>query len=148
MPRKQSALTQDNKDFVDAKLAGLSNIAAGIAIGISGDGGKSMANSQRVKEEIARAREQLSDMTSLKRLDVISGIMEAIDYARMVADPQAMIKGWTEIAKILGHYAPEIKKIEITHSQGKLRSKYEAMSDETLLAIAEGRIIEGDYTEE
>jgi phage terminase small subunit len=64
----------------------------------------------------------------------------------MMADPQAMIKGWTEIAKILGHYAPEVKKIELTLSQGRMRTKFEALSDEDLLAIAEGRVIDGEST--
>ena len=146
MARKQSALTQTNLDFIDGKLAGLTDAAAAAAAGASS--GCAMANAQRVKDEIARAQEQISDVTTLKRLDVISGIMEAIDYARMIADPGAMIKGWTEIAKILGYYAPEIKKIEVTHSQGKIRSKYEAMSDEELLAIAEGRVVEGEFTSE
>ena len=146
MARKQSALTQTNLDFIDGKLSGLTDAAAAAAAGASSGG--AMANSQRVKDEIARARAQISEITTLQRLDVISGIMEAIDYARMIADPGAMIKGWTEIAKILGYYAPEIKKIEVTHSQGKIRSKYEAMSDEELLAIAEGRVVEGEFTSE
>ena len=67
--------------------------------------------------------------------DVIAGLLAAIQMARLAADPQAMIKGWTEIGKMLGYYAPETTKLEITDNQKRLQSKFEAMSDEDLLAI-------------
>ena len=66
--------------------------------------------------------------------------MDAIQIARMNADPTAMIKGWSEVGKILGHYAPEVKKVELSVGQQRLQSKYEAMTDEELLEIAEGRV--------
>jgi hypothetical protein len=47
---------------------------------------------------------------------------------------------------VLGLYAPEVKKVEISGSQKRLQSKYEAMSDTELLDIIEGRVrlIEGE----
>lgn len=125
-------------------MLGLSDHAAAVAAGATN--GAQMMAAAKVKEEIEKARAQITDLTTLKRLDVVAGIMEAIEMGRMMADPQAMIKGWTEIAKILGHYAPEVKRIEVTASQGKIRAKYESLSDEELLAIAEGRVVEGEFT--
>jgi phage terminase small subunit len=144
MARKKSALTGTQTLFVDAKMEGLSNNAAALSAGLLN--GTATMRSTKVQEEIARARAEITDLTTLKRLDVLEGIMKAIEMASMMADPQAMIKGWTEIAKILGHYAPEVKKIELTLSQGRMRTKFEALSDEDLLAIAEGRVIDGEST--
>ncbi len=56
-----------------------------------------------------------------------------------------MIRGWTEIGKMLGHYAPEVKKVELSMNQRALMNKYEAMSDEELMA---GIVIEGECTTE
>jgi hypothetical protein len=148
MARKKSALTEKQSDFVDAKLTGASNYAAAIAAGSDPTSGAAMAASKRVQEEIAKARAEIQDLTTLKRLDVIDGIMRGIEMANFMADPGVVIKGWVEIAKILGHYAPEVKRIEITTSQGRLRTKYEALSDEMLLAIAEGAVIDAEFTTE
>ncbi len=148
MARRPSALTEKQSLFVDAKLEGTSNYAAAIAAGTAPSNSSSVAASKRVKEEIARARAEITDLTTLRRLDVIEGIMEGIGMARFMADPGVLIKGWVEIAKILGHYAPEVKRIEITTSQARIRTKYEALSDEDLLAIAEGRVIDAEFTTE
>lgn len=143
--RRKSVLTEKQAEFIDAKMLGLSTYAAGEAANANG---ASMMASKNVVAEIEAARAYITDLTTLKRLDVIQGIMESIDMARMMSDPSVMIKGWTEVAKILGHYAPEVKQINISHNQGKIRAKYEALSDEELLAIAEGvQVIDGEITD-
>jgi hypothetical protein len=91
-------------------------------------------------------------MTSaqITRADVIDGFMEAINIARLAADPASMIKGWSETAKVLGLYAPEVKKIEMSMNQQRLQSKFESMSDADLVDIIEGRTpltIEGEVVE-
>ena len=103
-------------------------------------------NSEDVKHHLAVHRAELSSAAQINRADVITGFMEAIDAARMAADPGSMIRGWSEIGKMLGLYAPEKKEVTITAGQRAIQSKYEIMSDEELLAIAEGRgeIIEGE----
>ena len=94
--------------------------------------------SDAVRQALAEARSELSSAAQITRADVIDGFMEAINIARLSADPTAMIKGWSETAKVLGLYAPEIKKIEMTSNQRRLQNKYEAMTDEELVRIIEG----------
>lgn len=98
--------------------------------------------SATVKQEIAKAREQLTDITTIKRVDVIDGIMDGIACARMQGDSGNIIKGWTEVAKILGYYAPEVKTINLNLSQQRMRTQFETLSDEELLAIAEGKVVD------
>ena len=94
--------------------------------------------SNAVQQALAEARDELSSAAQIKRADVLDGIMEAINMARLAADPATMIKGWTEVGKILGHYTPEVKRVEVTMNQKRLQSKYEAMTDEELLRIIDG----------
>ena len=70
---------------------------------------------------------------------MVEELRAAIEVAQDKLDVGSMIRGWVEIAKMLGHYAPEIIKVAVSAENAALRAKYEAMSDEELIAIAEGR---------
>lgn len=132
--RRPSKLTDIQQDYVDAKLTG-------VPVPDSVTNPTLTARSETVKAEIARARQEVADLTTLKRLDVIEGILDGINTAKFMSDAGNIIRGWTEIAKILGHYAPEVKKVEVTVGQARLRSQFEMMSDEELLAISEGKVV-------
>lgn len=98
-----------------------------------------VTKSPDVKAYLDAHRSELRSALQIDRAEVITGFMEAIDTARLAADPGTMIRGWSEIGKMLGLYAPEKKEITLTAGQRAIQSKYEIMSDEELLAIAEGR---------
>lgn len=135
MARRPSALSTQQSTYVDGRLVGKSKNKAAKDAGYLQP--QCPEKSALVKFEIAQAREKLTDLTTIKRLDVIDGIMDAIACARMQGDAGNMIKGWSEVAKILGHYAPEVKTVNISMNQQRLRSKYEAMSTEELLRLME-----------
>lgn len=126
-------LSPKQEAFVDGIMSGKTNNKAAVDAGYRD--AEVVAKSQLVKFEIAQAREKITDLTTLKRVDVIDGIMDGIACARMQGDSANIIKGWTEVAKILGHYAPEVKTININMNQQRLRSKFEALSDDELLAL-------------
>jgi phage terminase small subunit len=147
--RPQSILlTPQQAAFVDAKMQGKNNIDAARDAGYKGPvaNGARVEKTASVQAALAAARDELSSAAQITRADVIDGFMEAINMAKLAADPASMIKGWSETAKVLGLYAPEVKKVEISGSQKRLQSKYEAMSDMELLDIIEGRVklIEGE----
>jgi len=140
--RPRSKLTERQQKLVEAKLAGKNDHQAGKDAGyVNGCNALKIAS---VRNEIAAARRWLTDTTQIKRLDVVEGILDSIEMGRMIADPAAVRQGWVEIGKILGHYAPEVKNINLNINQQRLRSKFEALSDEDLLAIAEGATIDGE----
>ena len=145
MPRPRSAVTEKQAKFVEAKLHGLSDNAAAQVAGLKN--GPQAARGATIKEQLAAARRWLTDTTQITRLDVIEGVIDGIECARMQGDAGNVIKGWIEVGKILGHYAPEVKKIELSLGQSQLRAKFEALSDADLLAIAEGRVINGECTQ-
>lgn len=144
MARARSKVTELQADFVEAKMAGLSDAAAAAAVG--GSNGAQMAKSHTVREQLENARRWLTDTTQIKRLDVIEGVIDGIEMARMQGDSANVIRGWTEVGKILGHYAPEVKRIELSTDHARMRSKFESLSDEELLAIQEGTVINGEAT--
>lgn len=139
-------------DFVDATLQGKDPIAAAAIAGYASplSCAKGVLKSESVQIALREARAELSSAAQITRADVIDGFMEAINVARLAADPASMIKGWSETAKVLGLYAPEVKKIEMSMNQQRLQSKFESMSDADLLDIIQGRTpltIEGTLSE-
>ena len=139
--RPRSKVTEKQQTFVNAKMLGMNDNKAAIAAGAPN--AHTFTTSVTVKEQLTAARRWLTDTTQIKRLDVVEGLIDGIEMARMMGDPGNVIKGWVEVGKLLGHYAPEVKRIELTATQGRLRAKFEALSDEELLAIQEGRVIDG-----
>ena len=86
-----------------------------------------------------RAR-QAADATrlSLQREDVLKGLLAAVEQARTQGDPAAMIRGWSEIGKLMGYYAPETKKVDLTVAgQGEIE-RLSSLSDAELIKIVEG----------
>ena len=142
--RVDSQVLEQRAAFVEAKVEGLSTRAAAAQSGTTGQNLMQLAS---IKEQIESARRWLTDTTQIKRLDVIEGVIDGIELARMQGDAGNVIRGWTEVAKILGHYAPEVKRIELSIGQARMRSKFESLSDEELLAIASGNVVEGELVD-
>lgn len=147
---KSILLTEQQAAFVDAKMLGKDNIDAARAAGYKNPiaSGERVEKTAVVRQALSAARDELSSASQITRADVIDGFMEAINMAKLAADPASMIKGWSETAKVLGLYAPEVKKLEISGSQKRLQSKYESMTDAELFDIIAGRVtaIEGEST--
>jgi hypothetical protein len=139
--RKPSAITEEGERFVEAKMAGLNDRQAKLVSGVGS------TDTEAIRHQLTVARSWLRNTTQITRLNVIEGVVDGIEIARMQGDAGNVIKGWTEVGKILGHYAPEIKKIELSMEQGRLKSKFEALTDEELLAIAQGSVIDGECEE-
>jgi hypothetical protein len=142
MARRPSKITEKQQTYVDSIMEGKSKDASAKAAGYPH--AQHLERSETVRQEIALAREKLTDLTQIRRLDVVDGIMDGISLARMQGDAGNVIKGWTEVGKMLGHYAPEVKTLNLNLNQQRLRSKFEALSDEELLAIQNGAVIDVD----
>lgn len=89
--------------------------------------------------QMALQARQAADATrlSIKRDHVLASLQEAINQARQQGNPMAMIRGWSEIAKMLGLYAAETKKVELsTAGEGTLKLVNQ-MSDAELVGMIE-----------
>ncbi len=144
--RPDSVVLKPNKKTVaDALLDGATVREAAAVVGLSLSSAQKIKSASDVRQYLATNQVEISNLTNLKRADIVAGMMDAIDLARLAADPGSMIRGYTEIAKMLGLYAPEVKVVQVSMTQRAIANKYEAMSDEDLLKIAEGQAIEGEF---
>jgi phage terminase small subunit len=136
-------LSPQQEIVVDQLLSGKTERQAALAAGFTSASASSSRSVQTVLDE---ARTALARATNIRKQDVLNGILEAIDRAKSGGEPGTEIKGWTEVAKMLGYYAPEVKKIQLSMDQGRMKSKFEALSDEELIELASKPVIEGQFT--
>lgn len=144
--RTESVLTDKQKDFADAKLLGATTAQAMRDAGYAPSNIDMEKRNAEVAAYIAEARRGIMDASTLTRLDVIQGILDAIQDAKTMAEPATMIAGYAQLAKIMGYYTPEVKKLDITINGARVRHKMETMTDEELLQLSEGTVFEGQFT--
>lgn len=148
--RRQKELSKQQAIFVAARERGVpkkeSAIMAGYKVGDSGRDVLDIEKGEAVQRELAKAREAMAKNTGLTREDVLAGLKSAAEMASTMADPQAMVRAWSEIGKMLGFYEPEKKKV--THELGKATLEaLKTLPDSELLKLAKGRVIEGEFKE-
>ena len=66
---------------------------------------------------------------------VIKGLLDGIELARVQRVPAVMIRGYSELARLLGFFAPEVRRVELTTGQGALQTKFAALTDAQMLVL-------------
>ena len=132
-------LTPKQERFVDEYMLDHSGAAAAVRAGYAPGSAKVTAcrllTRANVKDALRDRQAHAQAEFKVSRENVMQGFLEAVAEARAASNPMAQIRGWSEIAKMLGYYAPERQVVEVTPAQVRLRADYESMTDDQLLAI-------------
>ena len=141
---QQAISTAKQARFIEEYLVDANGAAAAVRAGYAPGSAKVAASRMLSKDNPVRraiqARQDAdSERLGVSRSQVLAGLQEAINQAREQANPMAMIRGWSEVAKMLGFYAPQTSSVEVSAAgQDKLK-KLNQMTDAELLAlIAQG----------
>lgn len=143
-------LNERERLYVQGRAQGMGHAAALRAAGYSETSTKAESvfmSRPAVRAALEVEQAKYRDQCKFKRDDVLEGLSEAINQAKIQADPMGQIAGWREIAKICGFYAPETKKIELGGSAQRLLDRFERLSDQELLEIAQGEVIDAEFTD-
>lgn len=133
--------------YAENRAKGLGRTQSAVMAGYDGDAN----NAQRVEEtpvvaqELARLRAETAENCGVTKDMVAAGLKDAAALAKTMADPTGMVAAWRELGKLLGFYAPEVKKIEKGINKKDLRAALEDMSDDELFQLSRGRVIEGKF---
>jgi len=89
-------------------------------------------------------------VTGMQRKHVLAGIMEAIDLAKHLKQPAAMITGWKEVGRMCGFYEPDRKEIMLSVDKKEFLKDIKAMTTEQLLEHVKATVedeedIEGEF---
>jgi phage terminase small subunit len=89
-----------------------------------------------VRAAVTAAQGEVQRQTGFTRQDVVALLFEAIEMARLQGDAQAMIRAVTELNRMHGYHAPEVKRFELNVTGEKFRQRLEEMTDRELEGIA------------
>lgn len=91
------------------------------------------------------ARLSIRGRTNFTREDVIFGIHEAIDQAKILADPMAQIAGWREIGKLLGYDKTPNVNIHISGNAEQVKKQLQNLSSDELAKLSGEDVLDGDF---
>lgn len=72
----------------------------------------------------------------MDRKQVLQGILEAIEIAKDMRQPGAMITGWKEVGRMCGFYEPERREITLSVDKKVMMEELRSMSTHDLLEYA------------
>jgi hypothetical protein len=99
-----------------------------------------VAEERRIQEAHKRAM-------NMSRSRVQSILLEAVEMARLISDPNAMIRAAAEINKMCGYHAPEKHIFELGERAQEMKNKIEQKADDELLAFLDEDAIDVDFTD-
>ena len=94
-----------------------------------------MLRNVRVKNAIQARQTDDATRLSIEREDVLAALLEAVNQARVQANPMAMVSGLREIGRMMGFYAAERYKANVKIGYGDHLGKYASMTDHQLMAV-------------
>lgn len=149
--RERRPLNDMERAFVqNVAVLGMTAIKAAAAAGYAPTNSDRLLKRLEIVEAIGDLKEETARRLNITRDKITDGILGAIDRARMLGEPSTEIMGWRDLAKMCGYDVPDVKNKPLSEAQRRLVEKFEAMSDEQILALlAEptGRILEHEEPE-
>lgn len=145
-------LTTRMKEFVKLWAQGETILSAAIRAGYN-DGGTyayRLAKDPAILKIYHREKEAYAAAVGMTRQKVMEGLLEAVEMAKIQADPTAMIAGWREVGKMCGYYEPVKKQIDVNITGNVVMQRLNKLSDAELLKLIEtetANALEGEFVE-
>ena len=137
-----TTLTAKQARFIQEYLVDGNGTAAAVRAGYSPHSAREIASETLAKPAVAAAlREKQAEVSvslEITRDGVIRGFLDAFEMAKTDRNPAVMVSAASSLAKLLGFYAVETKRIEVSaEGQGAIR-RLEAMTDAELAQMIAG----------
>ena len=143
MRNSQPSLSHKQLRWIDEYLIDFNGAAAAVRAGYSPKSARSIAHENLTKPDIQAVVQNrqaaMAQELQITRQGVIQGLLEAVDDSRQQQNPMAMISGLREVGRMLGFYAPDVKRVEMTTDQHITQNHIAAMTDAELLALMQDR---------
>lgn len=99
-----------------------------------------------IQEALAERRAKHEKLFDVTRKQVVDGILEAAEMAKVMSEPMVMVAAWREAGRLCGYYEPQKTKIDITVTGNLTVRQIQEMPEEELLKlVAPVEALEGDY---
>ena len=136
-------LTAKQSRFISEYMIDLNGAAAAVRCGYSPKTSRAIAcellTKPDIQAELQARGAALARELEITQSDVVRGFLDAFEMARTDRQPGVMVSSMAAIAKLLGMYELETKRVELSAGQGAVQANFAAMNDAQLLAlIAQG----------
>ena len=133
------ALTAKQSWFLDEYMVDMNGAAAAVRCGYSKKTSRAIACELLTKPDIQAELQArgvaLAREMEITRAGVVRGLLDAYEIARADRQPGIMVSSMAAVAKLLGLYAVETKRIELTAAQDSIYQNLAYKSDAELLAL-------------
>lgn len=138
-----AGLTQEEAEFAyNCEVLGLPVRKAAQLAGLA-PGSLCKPHVQQARELLKR---EVRGQMAITKEDVLFGVRDAIDRARILADPETEIKGWAQISKMLGYDAPQKVDVNVTASIEVLKQHVKSLPEAQLAKLIGAEdIIDADF---
>jgi len=93
-------------------------------------------SSEAFRKTLVTEQNRSRAVSNMSRKRVMRGMLEAVDMARDMHQPNTMLSGWKEIGRMCGFYEPERREIILSKSAEEMRKEIKTLTREQLLDIA------------
>lgn len=138
-------LTAKQSRFIDEYMVDMNGAAAAVRCGYSPRTSRAIAcellTKPDIQAELQARGAALARELEVTREGVVRGLLDAFEMARTDRQPGVMVSSMAAIAKLLGFYAVETRRVELTTEQSASQANLAALSDAQLLALmAQGAV--------
>ena len=132
-------LTPKQSRFIDEYMVDMNGAAAAVRCGYSPKTSRAIACELLTKPDIQAEMQArgaaLARELEVTREKVVRGLLDAFEMARADRQPGVMVSSMAAVAKLLGLYAVETKRLELTTEQSAEQANLTNLSDAQLLAL-------------
>jgi hypothetical protein len=141
-----SELTPQEERFLDAHVVmGMNLTRAGKLAGV--DRPHALIKEPRIAAALQARMDHIQQRAAITREDIIMGIKDAVEQARVLGDPRTAIYGWTELHRMLGYDQPQRLKVELSDDAATMLHQMRLMTDAELLRHATIPALEAEFYE-
>lgn len=131
--------------YIDARAKGLGRPTSAIIAAGDENAAGGLEASPTVKEELAKIRSAMAINSGVTKEDIVEMLKSAAGLAQMQGDATGLVAAARELGKMLGFYAPEVKKTLLGVDQASLKKALQDMGEDELLRIANSKALEGEF---
>jgi len=133
------ATTAKQSRFIDEYMVDMNGAAAAERAGYSKKTSRAIAcellTKPDIQAELQARGTALARELEITRAGVVRGLLDAFEMAKADRQPSVMVSAMAAVAKLLGFYAVETRRVELTVGQDAVQARLESMSDAQLLAL-------------
>jgi len=131
--------TAKQSRFIDEYMVDMNGAAAAERAGYSKKTSRAIAcellTKPDIQAELQARGAALARELEVTRAGVVRGLLDAFEMAKADRQPSVMVSAMAAVAKLLGFYAVETRRLELTAGQDAVQARLESMSDAQLLAL-------------